>query len=96
MGYEPSALLRLVLSQAAQPAEETSMLNTTQLVGWIISSLVFVGIGVAVFLIAFLLITKLSPFSVRKEIEEDQNTALGIVIGSVIIGLAIIIAAAIT
>ena len=33
---------------------------------------------------------------IRKEIEEDQNTALGIVIGSVIIGLALVIAAAIS
>jgi len=38
---------------------------------------------------------KLSPFSVRKEIEEDQNTALAIILGSVLIGLSIIIAAAI-
>ena len=35
------------------------------------------------------------PFSIRKEIEDDQNTALGIVIGSMLIGIAIIIAAAI-
>jgi putative membrane protein len=35
------------------------------------------------------------PFSLRKEIEEDQNTALAIIIGSVIIGMSIIIAAAI-
>jgi hypothetical protein len=32
---------------------------------------------------------------VRKEIEEDQNTALAVVIGAVIIGIAIVIAAAI-
>jgi uncharacterized membrane protein YjfL (UPF0719 family) len=35
------------------------------------------------------------PFSVVKEIEQDQNTALGIIIGSVLIGMSIIIAAAI-
>ena len=35
------------------------------------------------------------PFSIRKEIEDDQNTALGIVIGAVIIGLSLIISAAI-
>jgi uncharacterized membrane protein YjfL (UPF0719 family) len=58
-------------------------------------SLVFVIIGLAVFGVAFFLITKLAPFSIRKEIEDDQNTALGIVIGAVIIGLALIIAAAI-
>ncbi len=60
-----------------------------------VESIVFVAIGLLVFGIAFFLITKLAPFSIRKEIEEDQNTALGIVIGAVIIGLALIISAAI-
>jgi putative membrane protein len=36
-----------------------------------------------------------TPFSIRKEIEEDQNIALGILIGAIMLGLAIIIAAAI-
>ncbi len=60
-----------------------------------VESIVFVAIGLVVFAFAFFLITKITPFSIRKEIEDDQNTALGIVIGSVIIGLALIIAAAI-
>ena len=38
---------------------------------------------------------KVLPFSLRKEIEIDQNTALGIVLGSLILGISIIIAAAI-
>jgi uncharacterized membrane protein YjfL (UPF0719 family) len=46
-------------------------------------------------MVAFFVMTKLAPFSVRKEIEEDQNTALAIVMGAVILGLALIIAAAI-
>jgi len=71
------------------------MLDLTTLVKQAISTLVFVGIGLIVFAVAFLIITKVTPFSIRKEIEEDQNTALGIVIGSVILGLAWIIAAAI-
>jgi putative membrane protein len=65
------------------------------LVRHILESLVFVGIGIVAFAVAFFIITKITPFSIRKEIEEDQNTSLGIVIGSVFIGLAIIIAAAI-
>lgn len=65
------------------------------LVRQVLESLAFVGIGIVAFAAAFFLITKITPFSIRKEIEEDQNTALGIVIGSVFIGLAIIIAAAI-
>jgi uncharacterized membrane protein YjfL (UPF0719 family) len=58
-------------------------------------ALIYTAVGVVIFGLAFWLVTKISPFSVRKEIEEDQNTALGIIIGAVIIGLAIIIAAAI-
>lgn len=58
-------------------------------------ALIYTAVGVVIFGLAFWLVTKITPFSVRKEIEEDQNTALGIIIGAVIIGLAIIIAAAI-
>ncbi|MFO0570483.1 MAG: DUF350 domain-containing protein [Polyangiaceae bacterium] len=46
--------------------------------------------------ISFLVIKLVTPFSLRKEIEEDQNTALAIMIGSVILGLSIIIASAIS
>ena len=60
----------------------------------VISTIVFVVIGLVFFAVTFWIITKVSPFSVRKEIEEDQNTALGIVIGSVIIGVALIVSAA--
>ena len=58
-------------------------------------SLVYVALGLVVFAAAFFIFEKITPFSVRKEIEEDQNIALGVIFGSVIIGLAIIIAAAI-
>lgn len=60
----------------------------------VISSLLFTVIGVAFFGVSFWLIERVTPFSIRKEIEEDQNTALGIVIGSVILGIALIISAA--
>jgi uncharacterized membrane protein YjfL (UPF0719 family) len=39
---------------------------------------------------------KLSPFSLRKEIEQDHNVAMGIVMGAALLGLAIIVAAAIS
>lgn len=61
----------------------------------LLSSVVFSLVGVVVFGIAFFILAKATPFSIRKEIEEDQNTSLGIVIGSVIIGLALIISSAI-
>ncbi len=61
----------------------------------LISTLVFVLLGIVIFALAFFVIVKASPFSVRKEIEEDQNVALAIVIGAVIIGIALIVSAAI-
>jgi uncharacterized membrane protein YjfL (UPF0719 family) len=61
----------------------------------IVLSLVYSGIGVGMFAVSFLLIRLVTPFSIRKEIEEDQNVALAILIGSVILGLAFIISAAI-
>ena len=64
-------------------------------VAHLIAALVFAVIGLVFFAIAFVIMTKVTPFSVRKEIEEDQNTALAIVMASIIIGIAIIIGMAI-
>jgi uncharacterized membrane protein YjfL (UPF0719 family) len=61
----------------------------------IVSSVVFSFLGLGLFGVSFLIIKAVLPFSLRKEIEDDQNTALGIMIGSVIIGLSLIISAAI-
>jgi uncharacterized membrane protein YjfL (UPF0719 family) len=62
----------------------------------VVSTAVFAGIGLAVFGIAFWLMTKLAPFSVKKEIEEDQNTALAVIMAGVLIGISLIIAAAVS
>ena len=66
-----------------------------QLAEVLVTTLIFVVIGLIMFGIAYLIFDKITPFSVRKEIEEDQNTALGIVIGAIMIAISIIIAAAI-
>lgn len=59
------------------------------------AAVIFALIGIIVLAISMWLFVKLSPFCVRKEIEEDQNTALAIIMGSVLLGLSLIIAAAI-
>lgn len=59
-------------------------------------SMIYAAFGVLMFAVVYWIITKVTPFSVRKEIEEDQNIALGVIIGSVILGVAIIIGSAIT
>ncbi len=66
-----------------------------QLTDLIVETLVLTLIGLILFSVAFKIITKVSPFSIRKEIEEDQNIALGIVIAAVIIGIAMIVSAAV-
>ena len=64
-----------------------------QLLDALVSALIFVSIGIVFFAVAYAILGRMFPM--KKEIEEDQNTALGIVIGSIMIGIAIIIAAAI-
>jgi putative membrane protein len=61
----------------------------------LVAALAFAVVGVIFFAIAFLVMIKATPFSVRKEIEDDQNTALAIVMASVIIGIAIIVGMAV-
>ena len=53
-------------------------------------------LGLLMFGIFWMLIVWLTPFSIRKEIEDDQNTSLGIILGAVIIGIAMIISAAVS
>ena len=63
---------------------------------FVVASLVYSGLGLAVFVIAFVLLDLLTPkVQVWKEICEKQNMALAVFLGSVAIGIAIIIASAI-
>jgi uncharacterized membrane protein YjfL (UPF0719 family) len=66
-----------------------------QLLNLLLTTVVFSLVGIILFALAFFIIVKIAPFSTRKEIEEDQNTALAILIGSVIIGIAMIVASAV-
>ena len=61
----------------------------------ILATIIYSFIGFVVLFLAYVAFDKLTPFSFRKEIEEDDNVALGVIIGSLFISLSIIIAAAI-
>lgn len=71
------------------------VVHLPDLAGVLLTTIIFTVFGLIVFGIAYMIIVKATPFSIRKEIEDDQNTALAIVIGAVIIGISLIIAAAI-
>jgi putative membrane protein len=60
-----------------------------------LSTVIYACIGLAVFAGALFVMGKVVRFSISKEISEDQNVALAIIIGSVFISLAVIIQAAI-
>ena len=63
---------------------------------FVVASLVYSGLGLVVFVVAFVLLDLLTPkVQVWKEICEKQNMALAIFLGSVAVGIAIIIASAI-
>lgn len=69
------------------------IVKVDQLLEVLVTTLIFVFIGVVLFAITYGILGLIYP--IKKEIEEDQNVALGIVIGSIMVGIAIIIAAAI-
>lgn len=67
----------------------------SQLGEFAITALAFAALGLFVFGVSFGILILVTPFSIRKEIEEDQNTSLGVIIGAMLLGIALIISAAI-
>jgi hypothetical protein len=61
----------------------------------IVSTIVYSFLGIGLMGLCWLLLTRIAPFSVVREIEQDQNVALAVLIGSVFLSMAIIIAAVI-
>lgn len=59
------------------------------------AALVFALIGIAVFVGAFIVIDRLTPYDLWKEIVEEKNLALAVLVGAMSIGICIIIAAAV-
>lgn len=61
----------------------------------LVAALVFAGLGIAVFLVTFVAVDRLTPYALWKEIIDEHNTALAVLIGALALGMSIIIAAAI-
>ncbi len=61
----------------------------------ILDTVIYSLVGVILMALGFFLVNLVTPFSVKKEIEEDQNISLGIIIGAVILGISIIVASVI-
>jgi putative membrane protein len=61
----------------------------------LLSAVVFAFLGVVIFGVSFFLIDLVTPYKLRREIIEEHNSALAIVLGAISLGVCIIIAAAI-
>jgi uncharacterized membrane protein YjfL (UPF0719 family) len=58
-------------------------------------SILFALVGVLVFWLSFVLIDKITPYDLWREIVEKQNKALALVVAAMSLGISIIVAAAI-
>jgi putative membrane protein len=67
------------------------------IVDWntVLASIIYAGVGIAILVISFLIIEKLSPQNLWKEVSQNKNTALAMMASAYILAVAIIIASAI-
>jgi uncharacterized membrane protein YjfL (UPF0719 family) len=61
----------------------------------IVAAILFAVLGVATLVAAFWIVDRLTPYDLWKEVIEEQNVAVAILMGLIGVGLAIVIAAAI-
>lgn len=61
----------------------------------LVNAAVFAAIGIILFVVAFVIMDKVTPYHLWKEIVQEHNMALAILIGAMSIGICIIIAAAV-
>ena len=61
----------------------------------LVNALVYAILGIVIFALSFAIIDKMTPYHLWKEIVEDKNIALAILIGAISLGMCIIIAAAV-
>ena len=66
-----------------------------QLATNLLAALVFAVLGIVILVLAFVLLDRLTPYDLWREIVEKQNTAVALLGGLALLGIAIIIAAAI-
>jgi putative membrane protein len=59
------------------------------------NAIIYAAIGIVIFAGSFIIIDKMTPYHLWKEIVQEHNTALAILLGAMSLGICIIIASAI-
>jgi putative membrane protein len=62
---------------------------------YIWNAVIFAALGLLIFILAFVIVDRLTPYHLWDEIVREHNTALAILVGAMSIGMCIIIAAAV-
>ena len=63
--------------------------------GQFVNAVVYALLGIVIFMLAFFIVDKMTPYHLWNEIVKDKNIALAILIGAISLGMCIIIAAAV-
>ena len=58
-------------------------------------SILYALVGVVIFWLCFVIVDKITPYDLWREIVEKQNRALALVVAAMCLGISIIVAAAI-
>jgi putative membrane protein len=61
----------------------------------VVNAIVYAAIGIFIFAGAFIVIDKMTPYHLWKEIVQEHNQALAILLGAMSIGICVIIASAV-
>ena len=62
---------------------------------FIANAMLYAALGIVIFVASFALLDKLTPYALWKEIVEEKNLALAVLVGAMSIGMCIIIASAV-
>ena len=61
----------------------------------LLNSIIYALLGIVIFVAGFIIVDKLTPYDLWKQLVEEKNLALAIVVGAAALGICQIIAAAI-
>src|SRR5206468_9900407 len=93
----PSAIIQARTARFTAAITTTQEANKMNLVplGNVVAALVFAFVGIFIFVIAFMVMDKLTPYHLWKEIVQEHNMALAILVGAMSLGLCITLSSAI-
>ena len=63
--------------------------------GNLVNAIVYAILGIAIFILSFAILDRITPYALWQEIVEKQNVALAVLLGAMSLGMSVIIAASV-